>query len=136
MEFTFQLNEISTVAHQLVLLFQHPLICLEGEMGAGKTTLIKAICEVMGVKSPVSSPTFSLVNEYESNAGILFHFDLYRLKEETEALDFGIEDYLDSGNYCFIEWFDKIPNLLPAHYHLINISIVNNNTRKITFFTL
>lgn len=136
MEITYQLNEINQIAHQICLLLEHPIVCFEGEMGAGKTTLIKAICEVMGIKSPVSSPTFSLVNEYETNAGIIFHFDLYRLKEETEALDFGIEDYLDSGNYCYIEWFDKIPNLLPAHHHIINISIVDSNTRKITFFTL
>ena len=91
-------------------------------MGAGKTTLIKAICHSLGVNSAVSSPTFSLVNEYEYPGGLVYHFDCYRLKTPTEALDFGIEEYLSSDSYCFIEWPEKIADFLPSSYLKISIS--------------
>src|SRR6218665_2028081 len=82
---------------------------VDGEMGAGKTTLIKAIGEAMGVKEVMSSPTFSIVNEYTAaNGQPIYHFDFYRLKKEAEAMDIGVEEYLDSGNYCFLEWSEKI----------------------------
>jgi len=87
-----------------------------GEMGAGKTTLIKALCEVLDVEDSVSSPTFSIVNEYLGAGGIVYHFDFYRIKNESEAFDLGYEDYLYSGNYCFIEWPEKIPNLIPEKF--------------------
>lgn len=88
-----------------------------GEMGAGKTTLIKAICAKKGVKENVSSPTFSLVNEYQNNKGEMFyHFDFYRINNELEALNIGCEEYFYSGNYCFIEWPSKIDNLIPEHF--------------------
>jgi len=93
-----------------------------GDMGAGKTTLIKAICNSLGVHSAVSSPTFSLVNEYEYPGGLVYHFDCYRLKTPTEALDFGIEEYLSSDSYCFIEWPEKIADFLPSSYLKISIS--------------
>jgi tRNA threonylcarbamoyladenosine biosynthesis protein TsaE len=93
-----------------------------GDMGAGKTTLIKAICKSLGVNSAVSSPTFSLVNEYEYTGGLLYHFDCYRLKTPTEALDFGIEEYLSSDSYCFIEWPEKLGDFLPSSYLKISIS--------------
>lgn len=92
-----------------------------GDMGAGKTTFIKELCAQLGVQDVVSSPTFSIVNEYTADKLTLYHFDFYRLKQETEALDLGYEDYFYSGNYCFIEWPEKIPNLLPAGYLKINI---------------
>lgn len=92
-----------------------------GDMGAGKTTFIKELCAQLGVQDVVSSPTFSIVNEYTTGKLTLYHFDFYRLKQETEALDLGYEDYFYSGNYCFIEWPEKIPNLLPAGYLKINI---------------
>ena len=93
-----------------------------GKMGAGKTTFIKAICEVMGVKETVNSPTFSIVNEYEAADGrIIYHFDCYRIKNTQEALDLGAEEYLYSGNLCFIEWSENMAPLLPDT--LVNVDI-------------
>lgn len=93
-----------------------------GKMGAGKTTFIKSLCCSLGVEEEVSSPTFSLVNEYRGSVEkTIFHFDFYRIKTETEAYDIGLEEYLDSGNYCFIEWPDKIDSLLPPSFVLIKI---------------
>lgn len=93
-----------------------------GKMGAGKTTFIKALCLSLGVEEEVSSPTFSLVNEYRGSVEkTIFHFDFYRIETETEAYDIGLEEYLDSGNYCFIEWPDKIDSLLPPSFVLIKI---------------
>ena len=102
-----------------------------GEMGAGKTTLIKALCESLGTAEPVTSPTFSIVNQYEGMPERIYHFDFYRLKNETEALDMGYEEYFYSGAYCFIEWPEKIPNLLPDHYISIKITVTNDNLREI-----
>jgi len=93
-----------------------------GKMGAGKTTFIKAICEVMGVKETVNSPTFSIVNEYEAADGrIIYHFDCYRITKTQEALDLGAEEYLYSGNLCFIEWSENMAPLLPDT--LVNVDI-------------
>jgi len=102
-----------------------------GDMGAGKTTFIKALCECLGTAENVTSPTFSIVNEYEGSNDRIYHFDFYRLKTETEALDMGYEEYFYSGVYCFIEWPEKIPNLLPDHYVSIKISVESDNLRQI-----
>lgn len=103
-----------------------------GEMGAGKTTLIKHLCEYLGTTEPVTSPTFSIVNEYiGSNGQKIYHFDFYRLKNQTEALDMGYEEYFYSGAFCFIEWPEKIPDLLPEHYISIKINQLDNNLRQI-----
>ncbi|MCL4153364.1 UNVERIFIED_CONTAM: hypothetical protein GTU68_035339, partial [Idotea baltica] len=85
-----------------------------GDLGAGKTTLIKRFCEYLGVKETVTSPTFTLVNEYAGEDSIVYHFDFYRIKTEIEAYDIGSEEYFDSGAYIFIEWPEKIPSLLPS----------------------
>ena len=103
-----------------------------GGMGAGKTTLIKALCEALGVKDNISSPTFSIVNEYIYPMGKIYHFDFYRLKKQEEALDIGCEEYFYSGNYCFIEWPEKIPDLLPEHFIKVEITALPDNSRKIT----
>ena len=104
----------------------------EGEMGAGKTTLIKAICKELGVLSAVQSPTFSIVNEYRTAHGeTLYHFDFYRLKRESEALDFGIEEYFDSGNICLLEWAEKIESLLPENCYVIRIEVIDENKRNL-----
>jgi tRNA threonylcarbamoyladenosine biosynthesis protein TsaE len=103
-----------------------------GEMGSGKTTFIKAICQALGVTDMVSSPTFSIVNEYRSPSGPVYHFDFYRLKRENEALDLGYEDYLSSGNYCFIEWPEKISSLLPQDVIKIHMEITGDSQRRIT----
>ncbi|WP_241739081.1 tRNA (adenosine(37)-N6)-threonylcarbamoyltransferase complex ATPase subunit type 1 TsaE [Pontibacter beigongshangensis] len=93
------------------------VILFEGPMGAGKTTLIKELCRQLGVAENVSSPTFALVNEYETAAGnLIYHFDFYRIKEEREALEMGVLEYFDSGSLCLVEWPSLIPNLLPENY--------------------
>src|SRR5690606_42129148 len=114
MKIEFSLAEINKVAHQILEQNLEKVILFEAEMGTGKTTLIKELCKVLKVEDNISSPTFSLVNEYQTAKGeVVYHFDFYRLKSEEEALDFGVEDYLYSGNYCFLEWSEKIPNLIP-----------------------
>lgn len=112
------LEEIQEVAKKIILFSEDKKVWLfEGEMGAGKTTLIKAICACLGVTDNVTSPTYSLVNEYQSrDNNTLYHFDFYRIKNESEALDMGIEEYFYSGGYCFVEWPSKIPNLLPEAF--------------------
>jgi tRNA threonylcarbamoyladenosine biosynthesis protein TsaE len=98
------------------------IFAFNGKMGAGKTTFIKAICETMGVKETVNSPTFSIVNEYEAADGrIIYHFDCYRINKIQEALDLGAEEYLYSGNLCFIEWSENIAPILPDS--LVNVDI-------------
>lgn len=91
----------------------HQIFLFYAEMGAGKTTLIKELCRQLGVKENVSSPTFSIVNEYESPNGPIYHFDFYRLRSEQEAYDLGYEEYFYSGHYCFVEWPERIESLLP-----------------------
>lgn len=103
-----------------------------GDMGAGKTTLIKTLCEGLGVTEAVTSPTFSIVNEYIGAEKKIYHFDFYRLKNQTEALDMGYEEYFYSDAYCFIEWPEKIPALLPDHYISVEITTLADNSRKIT----
>ena len=132
MEILFSIEEIQQVAHKIISENPHKVILFHGEMGAGKTTVIKALAKELGVTQATSSPTFSLVNEYSTeNNGVVYHFDVYRLKNESEALDFGIDDYLYSGNWCFIEWPEKIPNLLPDEYSEIFISVIPDGKRKI-----
>lgn len=112
---------------------QERIWLVEGEMGAGKTTLIKALCVLLGVKDKMSSPTFSIVNEYEIvNNEVVFHFDFYRLKNEREAIDIGIDDYFYSGAYCFIEWSEKIKNLIPDDYVVVNIQPITETTRTLS----
>ncbi|MBL7856855.1 MAG: tRNA (adenosine(37)-N6)-threonylcarbamoyltransferase complex ATPase subunit type 1 TsaE [Cyclobacteriaceae bacterium] len=103
-----------------------------GEMGSGKTTLIKALCSLLGVSDAMSSPTFSIVNEYQTNTDQqIYHFDFYRIKNETEAWDIGIDEYLYSGNYCFIEWPEKIPSLIPARHVSVMLTQESNVERTI-----
>lgn len=104
-----------------------------GDMGAGKTTFIKSLCEYLGTQEIITSPTFSIVNEYEGKGTRIFHFDFYRLKNQNEALDLGYEEYFYSGNYCFIEWPEKIADFLPPHYVRVCIQVLDNNERLLTF---
>lgn len=131
MQYQFNLSEIEFIAQRIASSNPEKVILFNGQMGAGKTTFIKALAKALGVENPTSSPTFSLVNEYEAHDGLVYHFDMYRLKNETEALDFGIEDYLYSGHWCFIEWAEKIPNLIPKKHSVITIEIMENGDRKL-----
>ena len=108
------------------------IFAFNGKMGAGKTTFIKSICETMGVKETVNSPTFSIVNEYEtSDKRIIYHFDCYRINKIQEALDLGAEEYLYSGNMCFIEWSENIAPILPDSLVNVDIEEVENGKREI-----
>lgn len=129
------LNELSQVASAIIKdSDSYKIIVLHGEMGAGKTTLVKAMAEHLGVSSGMSSPTFSIVNEYETENGRkVYHFDFYRLKNEAEAYDIGVDEYFDSGNYCFIEWPEKIPTLLPQDRADVYIKTLSNTERTISF---
>ena len=103
------------------------IFIFKGSMGAGKTTFIKQICKALGVVSETSSPTFSLINEYETSSGeVVYHFDFYRLESEEEAYDYGYEEYFYSGNKCFIEWPEKIPGLIPDKFITIEIEVDGN----------
>ena len=107
---------------------------LKGEMGAGKTTLVKQIVNQLGVEATVASPTFSIVNQYGTADGkVIYHFDLYRLKNEIEAFDIGLEEYLSSGNLCLIEWPEKLERLLPNQYFKVHIQLHDSLTRKIYY---
>ncbi|WP_310557494.1 tRNA (adenosine(37)-N6)-threonylcarbamoyltransferase complex ATPase subunit type 1 TsaE [Flavobacterium sp.] len=132
MKFTFSLNEISEVVQKIIDSNPEKIILFNGEMGAGKTTFIKTLCQTLGVKEATSSPTFSLVNEYQITAyQYVYHFDMYRLKNQSEALDMGIDDYLYSGNWCFIEWAEKISDLIPENHSVATISVLNDGKRQI-----
>jgi len=125
------LSELSAAAEAIINFApDNKIFLFYGDMGAGKTTLIKTLCEVLGIDEPVTSPTFSIVNEYRGNGKTIFHFDFYRLKTQTEAYDLGYEEYFYSGAYCFIEWPEKIPDLLPDHYMKINIKVTGENSRE------
>ena len=124
------LDTIHDTARQFIsMIGDRTVFAFNGKMGAGKTTFIKAICEEMGVKETVNSPTFSIVNEYEAADGrIIYHFDCYRITNVQEALDLGAEEYLYSGNLCFIEWSENIAPLLPDS--IVNVDIEEDETGK------
>lgn len=112
------------------------VFAFHGEMGAGKTTFIKAICENLGVKDVINSPTFAIINEYLSGTGdLIYHFDFYRIKDEREAYDFGYEDYFYSGNLCFIEWPELVESLLPPDTINVYIKETETGTRTVEIIT-
>jgi len=134
MNIEFSLDEINEVAAQVLKHKPKKIILFNGEMGVGKTTFIKSFSKLLGVKDTMSSPTFSLVNEYQTvDNQKVFHFDFYRIKTSEEALDMGVDDYLYSGNWCFIEWSEKIINLLPKEHSIATIKNLENGNRLLTF---
>lgn len=133
MEIIFSIAEIQEVAQKIIAENPNKIILFNGEMGVGKTTLIKVLAKLLGVSDATSSPTFSLVNEYQAaDNQKVYHFDVYRLKSESEALDMGIDEYLYSGHWCFIEWAEKIPNLIPNEHSVISIEMLPNGKRQLT----
>jgi tRNA threonylcarbamoyladenosine biosynthesis protein TsaE len=130
----FQLQDIDeAVALILPQLQKYPVIAFEGEMGAGKTTLITSLCKKLGVDSEISSPTFSIVNEYRAKNQSIYHFDFYRIDNEQDAYQIGLEEYLDSGNLCLLEWAERVPNFLPLHYLIVEIEVQDEITRQLHF---
>ena len=133
MKKTYSLSEIDEVANELLPQINSNIVLLNGEMGAGKTTMIKALCKALKCPDVVSSPTFSLINEYRTvDHKPLYHFDCYRIENEEEAYDFGAEEYLYSGHLCLIEWSENIQSLLPENCSLVTLEKVDSTTRKIT----
>ncbi|MDA9968971.1 tRNA (adenosine(37)-N6)-threonylcarbamoyltransferase complex ATPase subunit type 1 TsaE [Polaribacter sp.] len=128
----YSLNDLATIAKEVIAISKHKTLLFHGEMGVGKTTLIKEICNILEVQDRVSSPTFSLVNEYHTTTNeIVFHFDFYRITNEEEALDMGIEEYLYQNKWCLIEWPENIENLLPLDAVQIHLSVLENGQRNI-----
>lgn len=127
------LDQIDCVAVEFIkLMGNKKVFAFYGEMGAGKTTFIKAVCKAMGVTDNITSPTFALINEYAGQNGEpIYHFDCYRLKNVTEAYDIGLEEYLWSGRVCFIEWPEKIEDLLPSGCVDVQIETLLDNSRRI-----
>lgn len=128
------LLEIDNVAREVVNYCKGEKIWVfKGEMGAGKTTLIKAISRCLGIEDTVSSPTFSIVNEYRnSKKEVFYHFDFYRVEDSKEVLEIGIDEYLYSGNLCWLEWAEKITEYLPPDFALISIKVNENGSRTIS----
>lgn len=125
----FKLDEISEIAQIILKNVQSKIVLFYGEMGTGKTTLISAIIKEMGGTDIASSPTFSIVNEYKVSNDTVYHFDLYRIKNQHEALDMGIEDYLYSDSWNFIEWPEKIINLLPEMVTVLELTLAEDGSR-------
>jgi tRNA threonylcarbamoyladenosine biosynthesis protein TsaE len=128
----YSISELNSVAKEILSSVKNKALLFYGEMGAGKTTLIKELCKELGIEDVASSPTFSLVNEYHTaNSEIVYHFDFYRIEDENEAYDIGIEDYFYSDAWCLIEWPQNIENLLPLESTEIHISVLENGQRNI-----
>lgn len=133
MEFCFRLQDIGEAAAGFWRAYpEERVFAFHGEMGAGKTTFIHALCEDLGVTDVVGSPTFSIINEYNYPRGRIFHIDLYRLKDEGDALRAGVEDVLYSGDICLVEWPDRAPGIFPPDSVHVHIEAIDPDTRKIT----
>ncbi|MGG9961740.1 tRNA (adenosine(37)-N6)-threonylcarbamoyltransferase complex ATPase subunit type 1 TsaE [Ferruginibacter sp. SUN106] len=133
MEVIFKLEDIKNAAKTFLAgTGSNKVIAFHGEMGAGKTTFIHALCEAMGVKGTISSPTFSIINQYTAAPGnTIYHMDLYRLRNENEAINAGVEDCLYSGDTCLVEWPEKAPGIFPDNTLHVTITMLDTNTRKL-----
>ncbi len=133
MKIKYEESELQVVAKELLLQFGDAKTWLfDGEMGAGKTTLIKAVCAELGVKDTMGSPTFSIINEYKTRRETICHFDFYRIEDSAELINIGVEEYFFSGNRCFIEWPEAVNDFLPDNYLKISIKLAKCNTRYLT----
>ncbi|MDO5105761.1 tRNA (adenosine(37)-N6)-threonylcarbamoyltransferase complex ATPase subunit type 1 TsaE [Capnocytophaga sp.] len=132
MEINYSLSQINDVAAKIIPLLTEKVIVFQGSMGMGKTTFIKALVRALGVDDAVSSPTFGLVNQYENDDVIIYHFDFYRIKHQEEAFDIGFEEYLYSGNWCFIEWAERVSDYLPDRYCILDFEWTDTDSRKLT----
>jgi tRNA threonylcarbamoyladenosine biosynthesis protein TsaE len=134
-EIIANLTQLDELAKQILLKHSHHRIfCFNGEMGAGKTTLIKALCKYLGIQNIPSSPTFAIVNEYWTPQNKpVYHFDFYRIERPEEAIAIGIFEYLESGHYCFMEWSENIETILEDERVKITIERIDAQTRKFTF---
>lgn len=132
MKRSYQLTDLSDIARWVLEVSKTRTLLFHGPMGSGKTTLIKELTHQLGVDHVTSSPTFSLVNEYHAkNGDIVYHFDFYRIEDEEEAYDMGIEEYFDSGAWCFVEWPEKVQNVLPLETDVVRLTINQDNSRTI-----
>ncbi len=131
----FKLPQLGALAEELIAAMGNATcVVLRGDMGSGKTTLVNEIGRKLGVTENMASPSFSIVNEYRTLRGNrIFHFDFYRLMQESEALDMGVEEYFDSGSLCFVEWPERIPNLLPPTFFEIELRLIDAGTRAIRY---
>ena len=128
----YSLQDLPKIVSEIISSAKNKTLLFYGQMGVGKTTLIKELCKSLGVLDNISSPTFSLVNEYQTaNNDKVYHFDFYRIEDEEEAYDIGIEDYFDSKNWCFVEWPENIENLLPLDAVEIHLSLLDDEQRNI-----
>lgn len=133
MQISYDLSDIEAIADKIVTTVRSNVLLFYGEMGAGKTTLIKAIAKKIGVTDTISSPTFSIVNEYVTgNDQLIYHFDFYRITNQEEALDMGFEEYIYNGDWIFIEWPDNISKFLPNEADIIKIEKQKANKRAIS----
>jgi tRNA threonylcarbamoyladenosine biosynthesis protein TsaE len=132
MEFIFDLDDIQNIAKKFIpLIDKYKIIAFSGELGAGKTTLINAICKQLGVVENVTSPTYAIIQEYHFNSNIIYHIDLYRVKSIEEAIDAGIEDCLQSKDLCMVEWPEKAILLFPKETVYASLQTVSDNIRKL-----
>lgn len=132
MEIIYNIENINEVARRLINILNTKTLLFYGEMGVGKTTLIKALVKALGSNDEVSSPTFSIVNEYETNGNqFIYHFDLYRIKEVEELYNLGIEDYLFSNNWSIIEWPEKVEDIVPIKNDKIVIKLNSDSSRTL-----
>ena len=129
----YSLQKIDDVARKLTHSFTYPIVAFEGQMGSGKTTLIQSIVSQLGSEDTVNSPTFGLVNQYTTTKGEVIHMDLYRLEKEDELEQLGFEDYIQTGDLCFIEWPEMVAKVIEGECHHLHIELVDEHKRKLTF---